>query len=216
MRDIKEHTDKELIKLILSGNNRAFEEIFIRYNQKAYNLAMRISRNQSDAEEIVQEVFTSVYSNISKFQGKSSFSSWLYRITMNTAFMKLRKRKKHDAMSLEDGVLPKQQCWVEKRSDTSDVNYISARHELKSHINEAIESLPAEYRAIFMMRDVDGLSNQEVANTLDLSVAAVKSRLHRTRLMLRKKLRGYHKDYTNRSYIAVGPNAEKSLPALAA
>lgn len=216
MRDHINKTDEELIEVVLSGNHSAFEEIFFRYHQKAYNLAMRISRNQDDAEEIIQEVFTSVFSKLNRFEGKSTFSSWLYRITVNTAFMKLRGRKKHDAMSLEDDVLPVQNCWAEKRSDASDVNFLSSRHELKQHISEAIDSLPSEYRAIFVMRDVDGLSNQEVAEVLNISIAAVKSRLHRTRLMLRKKLRTYHKDYTTGDFIALGPNATRAIPSLAA
>jgi len=198
--------DDELVKKLCAGDDAAFNELVSRYTEKVYNLAMRISRNQEDAEEILQDVFVTVYKKISHFQGKSAFSSWLYRITANTSFMKLRKRKRHIAVSFEDLTPGTQDSWATQEKGASDVNYMSSRHELREALEQAICRLPEEYKVIFVLRDVDGLSNQEVGEILDLSVPAVKSRLHRSRLMLRKKLQRFHDDYNSEDKIMYGPN----------
>jgi RNA polymerase sigma-70 factor, ECF subfamily len=197
-------TDAELVRAFQGKDTQAYEELVTRYLEKVYNLAWRITRLPEDAEEILQEVFIAVFNKISEFQGKSAFSSWLYRITVNTAFMKLRKRKKHSALSLDETILSGQENWIGQRSDTSDVNYLSSRHELRAVLQGAISRLPAEYKTIFILRDVDGLSNQEVGEILGLSVPAIKSRLHRSRLILRKKLRQFHEDWVNSKHVCYG------------
>jgi RNA polymerase sigma-70 factor (ECF subfamily) len=189
-------TDIELVGDLKKGEPTAFTEVLTRYTEKVHNLAVRITRNQEDAEEILQDVFVTVFKKIDRFEGKSAFSSWLYRITVNTAFMKLRKRKQTQAISLDDVGEAATESLSGRRSDVSDMNYISSRHELRAELDRAIELLPGEYKAIFILRDVDGLSNQEVGEILNLSVPAVKSRLHRSRLMLRKKLQRFYDDYS--------------------
>jgi RNA polymerase sigma-70 factor (ECF subfamily) len=188
-------SDMALVTLSQGGNEEAFLELVERYTEKVSHLAMRITRSEHDTEEVVQEVFITLYTKLNTFQGKSAFSSWLFRITANTAFMKLRSRRKHAASSFEElseqGVLPETQSG---RSDLNDVNYLSVRHELRALIEEAMASLPDEYRTIFVLRDVDGLSNQETGTVLGLTIPAVKSRLHRARLLLRKKLVRYYKE----------------------
>ncbi|MCB0352952.1 MAG: sigma-70 family RNA polymerase sigma factor [Bdellovibrionales bacterium] len=199
--------DSQLVEMFKRGEEGAFLELLNRYSEKVHNLALRITRNEQDTEEILQDVFITVHTKIDTFQGKSAFSSWLYRITANTAFMKLRNRKKHSAVSLEELCSTggeAQSHW--QRSDASDVNFISSRHEMRQEIEEAIQVLPEEYKMIFILRDVDGLSNQEVGEVLGLSVPAVKSRLHRSRLMLRKKLHRFYEDYTSSSVISYGNN----------
>jgi RNA polymerase sigma-70 factor, ECF subfamily len=188
-------TDLELVKELQEGNQTGFAELVDRYSGKAFNLAMRITRNQEDAEEILQDVFITVFKKIAMFEGKSAFSSWLYRITVNTAFMKLRKRKTQVSVSLEEVSPTVKNSWVSTSVEGSDVDYMSTRHELREALEQAIEKLPEEYRIIFVLRDVDGLSNQDVGEILDLSIAAVKSRLHRSRLMLRKRLQRFYDDY---------------------
>jgi RNA polymerase sigma-70 factor, ECF subfamily len=171
-------TDIELVAALQNGEQAAFGELLTRYTEKVNNLAIRITRNQEDAEEILQDVFVTVFKKIDRFEGKSAFSSWLYRITVNTAFMKLRKRKQTQAVSLDELGDSANESFSGKRSDTSDVNFISSRHELRAQLDGAIDNLPEEYKAIFILRDVDGLSNQEVGEILNISVPAVKSRLH--------------------------------------
>jgi len=196
-------SDLDLVRACQAGCQEAFLELVERYTEKVQRLAMRITRSEQDAEDVVQEVFITLYTKIKSFQGKSAFSSWLFRVTSNAAFMKLRSRRKHAASSYEEMVevgAPINN--VRERSDASDVDYLSVRHELRSFINQAIEGLPSEYRYIFVLRDVDGLSNQEVGEVLGITVPAVKSRLHRARLMLRKKLSRYYQEYSTSELLA--------------
>lgn len=193
------NSDAVLIEQFRNGSLDAFEELVGRYETKVFNLAMRFTRNQEDAEEVLQDVFTTLYKKLASFEGKSAFSSWLYRIIVNAAFMKLRKRKQNNTVSIEDlAPAVKQYCMereptVDRRSDTLTMN-----RELRERVQSAIDRLPEQYRAVFVLRDVDGLTNQEVGEILDISIPAVKSRLHRSRLMLRRKLARYYDDFTGR------------------
>ncbi len=190
-------SDNELVEAFKAGSIEAFEELVSRYEAKVFNLAMRFTRNQEDAEEVLNDVFTTLYRKLSLFEGKSAFSSWLYRIIANAAFMKLRKRKGSAAISIED-LTPqaRMQCFEGEVSNESRSDTLTSAGELRSVLQGAINRLPEEYRAVFVLRDIDGLSNQEVGEMLNISLAAVKSRLHRSRLMLRRKLQRYYDDYT--------------------
>ncbi len=195
---LKEETisDLTLVAKLRKGSIEALEELITRYEAKVFNLAMRFTRNQEDAEEVLQDVFSTLYRKASSFQGKSAFSSWLYRIVVNAAFMKLRKRKQDQTVSIEDLSPAVRQYCIEKESNLpqrSDI--LSMNREMRDMLQGAINRLPGQYRAVFVLRDVDGLSNQEVGKILNLSIPAVKSRLHRSRLMLRKKLQRYYDDY---------------------
>lgn len=200
----KIQSDKECVRLLKAGKLSAFDILIERYTEKVFRLSMRITRNQEDAEDVLQEVFTSVFAKIGSFKEKSAFSSWLYRITVNTAYMKLRDRKKHATVNIEGSNVVKESSWVGKRSDINDVTFMSIRSELKKILVAAVGSLPKDYQAIFILRDMDGLSNKEVANALSLSVPAVKSRLHRARLALRKDLGDFFKDYKSETEISYG------------
>lgn len=195
MKD-KVEADTVLVEQFKRGSLEAFEEIMRRYESKVFNMAMRFTRNQEDAEEVLQDVFSTLYRKVDGFQGKSAFSSWLYRIVVNAAFMKLRKRKQNQTISIEDlAPAVRQYCldcdaMVSSRSDSASIN-----RELRDIIQNSINRLPEQYRAVFVLRDVDGMSNQEVGEILGLSIPAVKSRLHRSRLMLRKKLQRHYNEY---------------------
>lgn len=196
-------TDKELVARFKRGSLEAFEEIVRRYEAKVYNLALRLMRNQEDAEEVMGDVFSTLYLKLKGFEGKSAFSSWLYRVITNAAFMKLRKRKQHQVISIEDLAPSTRQLFVESAPFQSHQivphsESIAIVNQLRITLNSAIQRLPDQYRAVFLLRDVDGLSNHEVGELLDLSIPAVKSRLHRSRLMLRKKLLRAFRDYMGR------------------
>jgi RNA polymerase sigma-70 factor (ECF subfamily) len=193
----KKVTDAMLIEKFRKGSLDAYEELIERYQSKVYNLAMRFTRNHEDAEEVLQDVFTTLYQKLEGFQGKSAFSSWLYRIIVNAAFMKLRKRKQNNTISIEDLAPTVRQQQVEKEHSLANrSDLLSINKEMRDIIESALNRLPEQYRAVFVLRDVDGLSNQEVGEILELSIPAVKSRLHRSRLMLRKRLQRYWDDYT--------------------
>lgn len=205
--------DKELIAEFLKGDERCYIEIVERYTEKVFNLAYRFTRNQQDAEEVLQDVFITIYNKLEKFEGKSAFSSWLYRITVNTALMMLRKKKQTPTVCIDDLAPQVTDDWSATSSSSNTIDYMTTRHELRAVLEAAIAELPAEYKTIFLLRDVDGLSNQEVGEILELSVPAVKSRLHRARLMLRKKLSKYYEDYHREDVISFGPKAEQFLQA---
>lgn len=207
-----EFSDLQLIERFGQGCQASFEELVGRYETKAYNLALRLTRNPEDAEEVLQDVFVTVYRKVSGFEGKAKFSSWLYRITVNAAFMKLRKRKQNKSISLTE-MLPQ----IQNKAIEQDIAFgaradsRAVHGEIRDALRAAIDRLPEEYRAVFMLRDVDGLSNQEVGKLLKLTTPAVKSRLHRARMMLRKKLKRYYEDYRSDSKIvALGPELLKA------
>jgi len=196
MKD-KKLTDVEVVNQFKAGDALAFEEIIARYESKVMSLALRFTRNQEDAEEVMQDVFTTVYRKIDGFRGQSAFSSWLYRIVVNAAFMKLRKRKQSQTVSIDDlSPAIKQYCIDRETFSGTYSQNVAVSHEMQAVIQNAVNRLPDQYRAVFVLRDVDGLSNQETGEILNLSIPAVKSRLHRSRIMLRKKLQRYYEDFT--------------------
>jgi RNA polymerase sigma-70 factor (ECF subfamily) len=185
-------TDAELVKGVIEREESCFEELLERYGSKVLNLSVRITRSQEDAEEILQDVFITVFTKLGSFEHKAQFSSWLYRVTMNSSFMKIRARNRRRTVSLEDVEPTTRQNWVGNRTEMFDIDTMSSRHELRNAIQAAVQHLPDEYRAIFVLRDIDGLSNEAVSQVLQLSVPAVKSRLHRSRLLMREQLKAHY------------------------
>ncbi len=185
---VKKRSDLELIADFRKGNQLAFEELLSRYSNKVFSLASRLTRNNEDAEEVLQDVFVTVHRKIAGFEGKSSFSSWLYRVTVNAAFMKLRKRRQDPAVPLEDIVQQSHPIAALKSPEAAYVDSQTIRNEMLEALEAAIRKLPDDYRPVFVLRDVDGLTSREVGRILNLTVPAVKSRLHRSRLMLRRRL----------------------------
>ncbi|MCB0358935.1 MAG: sigma-70 family RNA polymerase sigma factor [Bdellovibrionales bacterium] len=200
-------TDSALIEQFLAGDHLSYEQLLSRYETKVFNLALRLTRNIEDAEEVLQDVFVTVFRKLEGFEGKAKFSSWLYRIAVNASFMKLRKRKQNKAVSINDFMAELENQEIPDRQSygaQSDARAIT--NEIQDELKGAIERLPEEYRTVFVLRDVQGLSNKEVGELLSLSVPAVKSRLHRSRLMLRRRLRRFYEDYRHETKIlAVGP-----------
>ena len=177
-----------------SGDARAFSELLQRYEGKIFRLALHITQNREDAEDVLQETFLKAYEHLDQFQGNSKFYTWVVRIAVNQALMKLRKRKSDRSVSLddtidtgEDTVSREIAAWDENPEERY------GREELNDILTGAIDSLAPIYRAVFVLRDIDELSTEETAEALDLSVPAVKSRLLRARLQLRDKLTRYFK-----------------------
>lgn len=188
-------SDLELIVEFQKGDQQSFEELISRYSNKVFSLASRLTRNPEDAEEVLQDVFVTVHRKIGGFEGKSSFSSWLYRVTVNAAFMKLRKRKQEQTVPLEELVQQAQVVPALKSPESSFVDSQTIRNEMLEALEAAIRKLPDDYRPVFILRDVDGLTSREVSKILDLTVPAVKSRLHRSRLMLRRRLNRFFTEH---------------------
>ena len=184
--------DGRLIERLKAGDQEALEVIFSHYSAKLFNVAQRILGDATDAEEVIQDVFLTAYRKASMFQGNSQFSTWLYRLTVNAALGKLRRGKRHRSVEYEE-FLPKFQADghhavrpVVDWSDTLDEKY--ARKELQLLLTKALDQLKPLDRSVMVLGDIEGLSDKEIAATLNLSVSAVKTRLHRARLFLRGKL----------------------------
>lgn len=193
---IADMSDNQLVEQVKRGNNQAFEEIVSRYSDKAYSLANRMCRNDEDAEEVLQDVFVTVHRKLQSFEGKSSFSSWLYRVTVNASLMKLRKRRQEKALSIEDAIVAEEHSLAMACKETYQTDRDTLRKEIFLALEKAIAGLPEDYRPVYILRDVDGLSSREVSKILGLSIPAVKSRLHRSRLMLRSGLVSIYNEIT--------------------
>lgn len=192
-----ENEETALIEQLKKGDHEAFEATFSLYGDKVYNQALRMLGNCSDAEDVVQEVFLLVYKRSKSFQGKSKFSTWLYRLTMNAAITKLRQRKEQ-CVSIDD-YLPKfsedGHHAVRPMVDWSqEVERQASNMELSRIIGRAIDQLHSLDKAVLVLSDLEEMSNREISEVLGLSILAVKARLHRARLFVRGKL-GAHLGY---------------------
>jgi RNA polymerase sigma-70 factor, ECF subfamily len=187
--------DRPLVIALRRREPTAAEQLVATYGDRAYRLAIRITGNDADAEEVVQDAFWSVVRKIETFKGESAFGSWLYRIVANAAYQKLRGRRVRRTDLSLDEVLPffdEHGAHAEAGDDWSPrVEDPSLQTELRTALTSAIDELPATYRAALVLHDVEGLASGEISEALRISVANVKSRVHRARLFLRKRLGDY-------------------------
>ena len=177
--------DEEIVNALRLREPAAAERLIARYGDRAYRLAVRMTGNAADAEEVVQDAILNVVRKIDTFRGDSSLGSWVYRITANAAYEKLRGcRRRREEISVDDsGNYADAICdWSENIHDPA------VQSELRAALISAIGDLPARSRALIVMRDVEGMSLTEVAGCAGTTVAAAKSRSHRARLFLRKRL----------------------------
>jgi RNA polymerase sigma-70 factor (ECF subfamily) len=183
--------DEDLVRLTQGGDNRAFDELVRRYQDKVYRLSYKILRHEEDAAEALQDAFLSAYRGLKGFKVQSTFSTWLYRIATNASLMKYRKRRSLH-VSLEQSQSSDEDAEPLQVPDWSTQPLDALLDSETRHVmEEGIQRLPEELRTVFVLRDVEGLSNAEVAEVLELTVAAVKSRLHRARIALRDRLNRY-------------------------
>ena len=187
--------DAALREALRRGDAAAPEMLLDTYGDRVYRLAIRITGNEQDAEEVAQDALWTAARKIGTFKGESAFGSWLYRITANTAYQKLRGRRARRNEVLWDDLLPTFDEHRHHAGPVADwsgkVEEPALRTELRTVLTTAINDLPADYRTAFLMHDVEGLSNPEIAEALHLSLPAVKSRVHRSRLFLRARLSRY-------------------------
>jgi RNA polymerase sigma-70 factor (ECF subfamily) len=176
------------------GDTAAFGELVRRYEGKIFRLAQHVTQNREDAEDVLQETFMKAYEHLDQFQGNSKFYTWIVRIAVNQALMKLRRRKTDKSVSLDETIDTGEDTMVrEIAAWDEDPEQRFSRDELGGILDTAVQSLDPPYRSVFTLRDIDELSTEETAEALGLSVPAVKSRLLRARLQLREKLTRYFK-----------------------
>lgn len=187
-----EDSDRVLVERIQRGEKAACAECIERHAPGVYRLALRLTGNAAEAEDVVQETFLSAFKAIDKFENRSSLATWLYRIAHNAALMRLR-RARPDQVSVDDeelfgeGFLVPAQlhdwcCLPEQDFESS---------ETRAELERAIKDLPEKLRVVFVMRELEGLSTEETAQALGISIDATKVRLHRARLQLRERLSSY-------------------------
>ena len=193
-------SEEDLIRRAKKGDERAFTQLVKRYESLVFSFAYKVCRDEEKASETWQDTFVNVYRKLHQFDGRSKFTTWLYTIVTNSCRMKRRKRKIDEAsipieapLGFDDDpqtdeggrVIQTVPSWKETPIDTV------MDKELQHVLNSAIEKLPYEYRTVFVLRDVEGLSAKETGKILKLSIPAVKSRLRRARVFLRERLNPY-------------------------
>ena len=181
--------ESALVVRAKAGDVTAFSDLVSHYDRRIFRMAKQITQNDDDAEDVLQETFLKAYTHLDDFQGNSKFYTWLVRIAVNEALMKLRKRRSDRTVPLdepidtgEDEVVREIAVWDQNPEDTY------SQEELARILDEAVQSLKPAYRTVFILRDIEEMSIEETAEALGLSISAVKSRLLRARLQLRDKL----------------------------
>ena len=187
----RRHVD-ELVKRLQAGDQAAFRELYERYNRRAFAVAIGVVKNQADALDIVQEAFIKVHKHIGTFQGTSSFYTWLYRIVMNLGIDQLRRRRK--VVDFDDGV--RRDDAIGDGSMMPHIAYenpskTAVRQELTGKIQAALETLPEYHRAVIILREVEGLSYEEMAQIMKVPKGTIMSRLFHARRKLQEQLQPY-------------------------
>jgi RNA polymerase sigma-70 factor (ECF subfamily) len=178
-----------LVARAKAGDTSAFSELVSKYERRIYRLAKNITRHDEDAEDVLQDAFLKAYEHLDRFEGNSKFYTWLVRIAVNEALMKLRKRKTDKTVPLDEPVDAGEdlvQREIAVWDDNPEQQYSS--EEMKKILEDALDTLKPDFRTVFTLRDIEELSTEETAEALGISIAAVKSRLLRARLALREKL----------------------------
>ena len=188
-------TDLELMEAAQAGDYPAFEELVRRYHDRVFRLAFGMTKSVHDAEEVVQDTFLNAFRSLASFRRDSAPGSWIFRIAANSALMRLRTKRRKPFLSIEEVPASaddrrKRAMWpTSEWSRQPDEKLLS--RELAHHLEDAIERLPEKYRLVLMLRDVEGLNNEQVADALGLTLPTVKARLHRSRLFIRDELDRY-------------------------
>lgn len=184
--------DRALLERIRAGDMAACDDCIRRHAPGVYRLALRLMRNEAEAEDVMQETFLSAFKGIHRFDGRAELRTWLYRIAYNAALMRLRRPKLEflpadEISEPEDGTPVPQQLFDWGRLPEQELE----KAELRAEMEKAIRELPEKLRAVFIMRELDELSTEETAKALDIRIEVVKTRLHRARLWLRERLSAY-------------------------
>src|SRR5579863_8548628 len=183
-----------LVQAAKKGDLEAFSQLVKRYDRNIFRIAQHITHNEEDAQDVVQDAFLKAYQNLEQFQGNSKFYTWLVRIAVNEALMKLRRRRTDKTVSIDENVETEEGSMPRELADWGpNPEQLYRQSELSDILKKTIQGLPSGFRTVFVLRDVEGLSTEETAEMLGLGIPAVKSRLLRARLQLRERLAKYFK-----------------------
>ncbi|VAX18327.1 RNA polymerase sigma factor RpoE [hydrothermal vent metagenome] len=189
---LRKDEDAPLVKLAKEGDFDAFEQLVHKFESRIYNHCLKILNSQEDAEDVLQETFLQVHRFLGSFRGDSSFSTWLFKIATNGCLMRIRKRKQVNLVSIDKPIEFNGSSLKKEVVDWSQNPYrLSSNDEIKKALDQFMAMLPEDKRVVLVLKDVEGFSNIEISHILGMSVAAVKSRLHRARLFMRDELSKY-------------------------
>jgi len=178
-------SDDLLVAGVLAGETGLFEELMRRYNQRVYRVARAIVKDETEAEDVMQQAYLNAFTHLQQFAGRSKFSTWLTRIVIHEALRRRRRTRRGDDYVPRDG---ESDAMSEVESAVPSPERQAYASELKRLVEESVDALPDTYRAVFMLRDIEGLSTAETAEGLELGEEAVKTRLHRARAIVRREL----------------------------
>ena len=184
--EVSKHSDEisnsELVRKSQLGDKAAFEQLVIRHQDLVFSLAYKLTGNREMANDVAQEAFIRAWKAIEKFRGDSTFSTWIYRITVNTAWTLRKKAKKHNTLNIDDTYEP---IVIDEKKDPE---LVAINSDLSSVLINALDKIPIEQRIIVELKNIEGRSHKEIADYLDISVTAAKVRLHRAHQKLREIL----------------------------
>lgn len=181
-------SDKELAEKAKAGDQSAFEQLVIENQNKVYSLALRLVNDREEAADLAQEAFVKAWQGLSSFQGESSFATWVYRLTTNVCIDHLRKKKRREGVEPSVSLNDEESGWAEPADWESDPQLLLERSERGKALARALARLPDWQRRTLVLRELSGLSYQEIGDALDIDLGTVKSRIARARLSLRKIL----------------------------
>ena len=184
--EVSNHSDEisnsELVRKSQLGDKAAFEQLVIRHQDLVFSLAYKLTGNREMANDVAQEAFIRAWKAIEKFRGDSTFSTWIYRITVNTAWTLRKKAKKHNTLNIDDTYEP---IVIDEKKDPE---LVAINSDLSSVLINALDKIPIEQRIIVELKNIEGRSHKEIVDYLDISVTAAKVRLHRAHQKLRQIL----------------------------
>lgn len=187
--------EDKLVKLAQQGDQKAFQELVVRYQRRVFNICYGIVKNADEAQDLTQETFIRVHKNLARFEGNASFYTWIYRIAKNVGIDHIRKSRRRSASSFDEMM----ETNTERTIDTGSMptplginpSKVAGRRELMEQMQNALASLSESHREIIVLREIEDLSYQEIADALDISIGTVMSRLHHARKNMQKALHDY-------------------------
>ena len=182
--EVQAWSDEEVVGRVLGGETALFEILMRRHNQRIYRIVRSILDDDGESEDVMQDAYVRAYQHLAQFEGRSTFVTWLTRIAMHEAFARAERLKRQTSLEADEVIVDMKSTLASSDSPERNV----ANRELKNALETAILSLPAKYRTVMIVRDVEEMTTAEAASALDLSEEAVKVRLHRARALVRRAL----------------------------
>lgn len=185
--------DSVIVKQVQAGDVAAFDRLIVKYRERLYGVIYHMTSNREDASDLTQDAFIKAFQAINRFQGQSSFFTWLYRIAINATLSHLRKNRFKSFLSLDtvNSEEPVSQELISALTDKTGADRDAFVHELQEKLNEAMQKLSIKHRTVITLFEIDGLSHQEIADVMDCSIGTVRSRLHYAKQLLQAEMKAY-------------------------